>query len=212
MKSIYILGAGGQAKEVFALLLQIGGFRIEGFIDVEAGPSIRIGQHTVKIFPESHLDNLGSDQCLAMGVGSPKLIAKFAARYKNRFQFPNLIHPSAIGHFDDIQLGIGNIICASCIFTTSIKTGSFNLFNFCSTIAHDVVIGSCNVINPSVNVSGGVVIGDNNLIGVNATILQYRTIGSNSIIGASSLVTKDIPDAVQVIGIPAVTNKLLTNG
>ena len=32
MKEIYILGAGGFAKEVYGLILDIGNFSIEGFI------------------------------------------------------------------------------------------------------------------------------------------------------------------------------------
>lgn len=40
-------------------------------------------------------------------------------------------------------------------------------------------------------------------IGANATILCGVTIGENSIIGAGSVVTKDVPDNVIVIGNPA---------
>ena len=40
-------------------------------------------------------------------------------------------------------------------------------------------------------------------IGANSTILPNITIGLNSVVGAGSVVTKDVPDGVTVVGNPA---------
>ena len=40
-------------------------------------------------------------------------------------------------------------------------------------------------------------------IGANSTILPNLTIGRDSVVGASSVVTKDVPDGVTVVGNPA---------
>jgi len=203
MKQIFILGAGGFSKEVFTLIKHIGDYDVKGFIDFETKPDIIIGNKAYKVYAENYLDDVGKDITLAVGVGDPKLIQKLVNKFRHTFQFPNLIHPSVIGNFDDISMGDGNIVTANCVFTTSIKIGSFNIFNLSTTVGHDVTIGDYNVINPAVNISGGVLIGNTNLIGVNATILQYKHIGSNSTVGASSLVTKDVEDDTVVAGIPA---------
>ncbi len=50
---------------------------------------------------------------------------------------------------------------------------------------------------------GKVVIGNNVFIGADAIILPGVTIGDNVIIGAGTLVNKDIPSNVVVVGIPA---------
>jgi serine O-acetyltransferase len=47
------------------------------------------------------------------------------------------------------------------------------------------------------------VFGDNVYVAANATVVGDITIGSNVIIGAGSVVTKDVPDNVVVVGNPA---------
>lgn len=209
MKKIYILGSGGFAKEVYSLISDIGGYAPEGFIDIEEKEPVQVGNEQLPVFAESYLDRLEERPALAIGVGDPRLIRKLTTRFGDKYEFPNLIHPSVIGHFKGISMQKGNIITANCVFTISITIGSFNIFNLCTTIGHDVVIGDHNVINPAVNISGGVTIGNANLLGVNATILQYKRIGNDSVIGASSLVTKDVEDNVLVVGLPAVKLKNL---
>ncbi|WP_423736753.1 acetyltransferase [Chitinophaga caseinilytica] len=209
MKKIFILGSGGFAKEVYSLIHAIGGYVVEGFIDLSAREPVQLGPVSLPVFAESYLEELTEKPALAIGVGDPKLIQKLVSKFGADHEFPNLLHPTVIGHFDDITFERGNIVTASCIFTISIKVGSFNIFNLNTTIGHDVVIGDCNVINPMVNISGGVTIGSGNLLGVNSTILQYKTIGNGSVIGASSLVTKDVEDSVLVLGVPAVKLKSL---
>lgn len=50
-------------------------------------------------------------------------------------------------------------------------------------------------------------IGDNVYIGQNALIMPGVTIGSNVIIGAGAVVTRNIPDNVVAVGVPATVKK-----
>jgi acetyltransferase-like isoleucine patch superfamily enzyme len=36
-----------------------------------------------------------------------------------------------------------------------------------------------------------------------AVVIDHLTIGAHSVVGAGSLVTKNVPDRVQVVGVPA---------
>ncbi len=56
---------------------------------------------------------------------------------------------------------------------------------------------------PGVNVYGKITVGNNVFIGSNVIILPGVTIGNNTVIGSGSIVSKDIPDNVVAVGVPA---------
>jgi sugar O-acyltransferase (sialic acid O-acetyltransferase NeuD family) len=203
MKDILILGAGGFAKEIHFLIREIGGYNIIGFVHEKPTSSIYVDKIEYTVFNEFELENIKSDTCIAIGIGEPKIIQKTVCFLKDKFHFPNLIHPSVIADWKNIKIGQGNILTAKVMLTTNIELGSFNIFNLSCTIGHDVTIGNCNVFNPRVNISGGVNIGNNSFIGSNATILQYIKIEDNVIIGASSFVNNDVEYSNTVAGVPA---------
>jgi sugar O-acyltransferase (sialic acid O-acetyltransferase NeuD family) len=204
MKTLYILGASGFAKEVYGMLKTLNTYEIVAFVDTKKQPSISIFGDDIPVISEEDLleKENPSSTLLAMGIGDPKILTKLAEKFKN-FTFPNIIHPTAIIDEREVHLGKGNIITAGVIFTVCINVGDFNIFNLSATVGHDCSIKNCNIINPNVNISGNVFIGNANLLGVGSVILQNKNIGDNCIIGAASLVTKDVIDNATVIGIPA---------
>jgi|TARA_B110000240_G_C13480647_1_gene445125 sugar O-acyltransferase (sialic acid O-acetyltransferase NeuD family) len=210
MKDIVIIGSGGFAKEVVFLIEECNKtekeWNILGFIDEEK--DLIIGKHKVYETDEWLL-NLNKEIYVVFGIGNPTLIKEIHLKLEinSNLIFPNIIHPNVVGDWEGIELGKGNLFCASNTLTTGIKIGDFNIFNLDCTIGHDSIFGSYNVINPSANISGGVEIADNVLIGTNVTILQYKKIFSNVIVGASSLVTKDIVEEGVYVGSPVVKIK-----
>lgn len=203
MRTIWILGASGLAKEVCWLAGATGQFQVRGFIDRTAGPSIAVNGTEFPVIAESELSGLPAQDVLALGTGDPGLRHALGFRYRGQREFPNLFHPSVLGDQVGSEIGQGNIFTANVVFTTAIRIGHFNLFNLATTIGHDCVIGNANVVNPSANISGSVRMGDRILIGTNATVLQGRSIGNDSTVGAASLVNKDVPEGVTVVGVPA---------
>lgn len=203
MKDILILGAGGFAKEVHYLIREIGGYNILGFIHEKSSDKIVINDIIYTIFNENEALNFNKDTCLAIGIGDPFITKNAIQPFLQKYQFPNLIHPTVIGDWDNIQIGKGNIFTAKVMMTTNINIGSFNVFNLSCTIGHDTTIGDFNVLNPRVNISGGVEIGNNIFIGSNATILQYIKINDNAVVGASSFVNRIIPKSKIFAGVPA---------
>jgi sugar O-acyltransferase (sialic acid O-acetyltransferase NeuD family) len=207
MRDIVILGAGGQAREVAFLIEEINRSRpawnILGFAEAsDERVGEPVGRYSV-IFAEDAL--LQIQVALAMGVGDPAIVAGIAARFAGRSNvtFPNLVHPGTVWDRERVALGHGNLICAGAVLTTDVRLGSFNCLGVHCSIGHDAVIGDCCVLNPGSTISGGVEIGDGCLIGAGATVLQYRKIGRGATIGAGAVVTRDVPEGITVVGVPA---------
>lgn len=209
MKGLYIVGAGGAAKEIYLLIKRINVlnqlYEFKGFVGIEEESSLIIGKEKFSIFKESFfLENCAENVAIVFGLGTADKLKKIVDFYQNKknFSFPNLIHPN-VEIDESIILGRGNIIATSCILTVDSSIQSFNYINRGVHIGHDCKIGSYNVINPCAVISGGVVIENENLIGTNATILQYLRIGSRNKIGAGAVVNKGVKSDKVVVGVPA---------
>jgi sugar O-acyltransferase (sialic acid O-acetyltransferase NeuD family) len=202
MEKIFILGAGGLAKEIHFLLRQIGGYEIIAFIDKVDSESIKVGNMVTPVINEDKLVKFKGAN-LAFGIGDPKIILRLAEKFSTDYNFPNLIHPNVIADWNGVKIGMGNIISSGVNLTTGLTIGNFNIMNINCTIGHDTNIGHGNVFNPGCNIAGGVHIGNGILVGINSTILQYKSIGDNSIVGASSLVILNIKPNTTVFGVPA---------
>jgi acetyltransferase-like isoleucine patch superfamily enzyme len=140
-----------------------------------------------------------------LGIGRPgaRLAAGRRLLASNRLRFPTFVHPSAICDPLGVELGLGNVITAGCVFTVDIAATDFNLFNWQTTVGHDARLGAGNVLNPAVNISGGVVVGDAVLIGTGAQVLEGRTVADGAIVGAGAVVTQDVAAGTTVVGVPA---------
>lgn len=200
-----IIGGGGFGREVRSFVTALN-YRFDGFIDDDPRKQEVIGA----IKPEAFSNK--QRYCLAIGssrnrrsiihrlfgeVDSPGFIS-------DEDSFPNLVHPSAIiQEKESVTLGFGNILTALNVLTCNIRIGNFCVINLNCTIGHDVVINDFCSLMPSVNLGGQVRLGEAVYIGTGATVLPGIQIGDNAVVGAGAVVTKDVPPATTVIGIPA---------
>lgn len=114
----------------------------------------------------------------------------------------NAIHDTAIIS-DFTEIGIGNMIIGGTVINIKTKIGNHVIINTSSSIDHHNTIEDFVHIAPGVTTGGNVFIGEGTLVGLGSKILPNIKVGKWSIIGAGSVVTKDIPDNVIALGIPA---------
>jgi sugar O-acyltransferase (sialic acid O-acetyltransferase NeuD family) len=210
-KKIVIIGAGGLAREIEWLIRDIN--RTGDYYDF-AGYVV---SDMAQIGPNDSLDQLrgGYDwlisnarniDAVTIGIGTPASRLKVVDEVKQILplaEWPILMHPSAVFDTDTARIADGAQICANVTGTVNLTLGSFTLCNLECTLGHEVTIGTGCVINPGANISGGVSIGDSVLVGTGAQVLQYIKVGARTIIGSGAVVTKDVPNDVTVVGIPA---------
>jgi sugar O-acyltransferase (sialic acid O-acetyltransferase NeuD family) len=207
---IYILGAGGFAKEVLNIYIDAGREdEVIGFLEenCQRRGELLNGKpiNDVSILENAERHNIK----LICAIGTP--LRKRLIEYTEQlgYDYDTIIHPSVIKS-KWVTFGKGDIICAGNIFTSQISIGDHTIINLDCTIGHDVYIGKYCTISPGVHISGRVKIGDGVFIGTGAVIIPRVNIGNNSIIGAGAVVTKDIPENVLAVGVPAEPIRRLT--
>lgn len=104
---------------------------------------------------------------------------------------------------DHGALGEGSIALPGVIITVNVQLGSFVLLNPHVSISHDCNIGDYCSLGPGVSLAGNVHVGPYCDIGTNASVIPGMRIGENTVIGAGACVTRDLPDNITAVGVPA---------
>ena len=208
MKSVVIIGAGGFGREVLEIFKDRNKisktWNILGFIDEDKQLHRKIlnGYPVLGGFDwlrEHRGDNLGCVCAIGTCETRKQVIEKLR---ETGISYYNAIHPSVIMS-EFVEMGVGVIICAGSILTVNIKIGDHVHIDTNCTVAHDAIIGNYCRLNPGVKINGNNHLGEGVYVGTGATFIQEVSVGDWSMIGAGAVVSKDIPEKVVAVGIPA---------
>lgn len=204
MVEYYIIGAGGQSRQVLSMVRKVWpNSTVLGFIGLEEEKDRVI--NGVKVLVESELEAAKKNEVFLLnGLGRPNRSSVIEKLLNLGFSFHTIIHSSAnIG--EAVSIGNGTIIQSGVGVMTNVEIGKFVLVDMNSTIGHDVSIGDYSTISTGVNIAGGVSIGNGCWIGSGTTIIEGVSIGDNVLIGAGSVVTRDVKNNRLSYGVPAKT-------
>ena len=209
VKTIYIVGTSGFAKEVAQLIRTVdNNEQAWGRICYVSESKVDIGRklcYGSVDRVDDDLVSIGESVDVVLALGDPKIRSRVYENLKinKKLNFPNIIHPDCKIDLNYVSLGIGNILTSGVKITCDINIGNFNILNLNSTVGHDVRIGSFNTLNPGCSVSGFVSIGDQCLIGTCSCVIDKVDIVSNVKVGAGAVVAKSIIEHGTYVGIPA---------
>ena len=208
LKRVVGLGAGGHAAVLIDVLRLTNQYEIIGLLDENPdlwGESL----YGVPI--------MGGDGKLAellaqgissafIGIGSVgEAHVRKSVFEKTRgmgFEIVSVIHPSAIVS-DTVVIGEGTMILAGAIVNTGVRLGVNVIVNSGSIIEHGCTVGDHVHVATGASLAGTVSVGSGSHIGIGAAVLEGIRIGGDVIIGAGAAVTRDIPDGIVAVGVPA---------
>lgn len=202
MVRVLVIGAGGHGQVVRDMLRAAAGtgepIEFAGYLDDTAtqAPDGKV-LGTVRAVRDIPHD------ALAVAIGENRSRARVAERLRTDGE--RLVvtrHPSAIVS-EQACIGEGTMICAGVIVGVGASVGRGVILNTGCTVEHHARIGDYAHLAPGVRLGGEVSIGERALVGIGAVVLPRVTIGRDAIVGAGAVVTRDVPQGVTVMGVPA---------
>jgi sugar O-acyltransferase (sialic acid O-acetyltransferase NeuD family) len=205
MKKLFIIGAGGFGRELYAWASQHAdcghAWAIAGFLDDNPDALGKFGRFAPVHPLTGHKPS--ADTLYLVGLGMPALKERLCAPLiAGGAEFLTFIHPQAlIGA--RVKLGQGVVICPGAILSVDIEVGDFAMVNLNCTIGHDASLGPWTSLSAQCDITGYVRVADRVFMGSRASVIPDKSVGSRAIIGAGAVVVRDVPPDVTVVGIPA---------
>lgn len=199
---LLILGTRTFAVEVADLVCEIDDFDVAGFVENMERERCDRPLEDLPVYWVDELAQLAKSHSVVCGL-STTMRSRFTDQAAGHgADFATLIHPSARVSSKS-SLGEGSIVSVGVIVASHSHLGRHVILNRGALVGHHTEIGDFVTIQPGANVAGACSIGDATYIGMGAIVIDHINIGSHSVVGAGAVVTKDVPDNVLVVGVPA---------
>ncbi len=200
---ILIYGAGGHAKSVMEMVLQINTHTIAGIVDDDkrlAGKQVLgipvLGTHALLPALMERGVTLAAN-CVGGILDINVRVRVFELLEKAGYGFPTLVHkratvePSArvgdgVQVFANAYVGAETVLHPRCMVNTN------------AVVSHDCEIGSYTHIAPGALLAGHIHVGERTLIGMGVTTTIGVKIGAGVRIGNGAIVLADVPDKMVI--------------
>lgn len=201
-QKILILGTGQFASVAADIISDIDGYQVTGFVE---NLNKNRCSELIDNLPVHWIDDaasLSKNHLTVCCLGTTKRWKIIDQAEAAGFEFATIVHPSS--HVSKKStLGEGCFIGPGVVICANTHLGEHVRVNRGVLIGHDTVIEPFSTLQPGANIAGKCNIRRCCYIGMSATVIDRIEIGSHSVIGAGAVVTKDLPDKVMAIGIPA---------
>jgi sugar O-acyltransferase (sialic acid O-acetyltransferase NeuD family) len=212
-KKVFIVGAGGFARETFDIYLDLNREGdVLGFLEENCKKNGEL-LNGLPVNDISYLNTVkaSKNEILLIGaMGSTKRKRLLSKLESDGFQFDTVIHNSVI-QSRWVKIGAGSIITPGVIMTCQVQLGKHVIVNLGSRIGHDVIIGDFTTLSPGAEIMGCAALGEQVYVGVNATVIDHVKVGKGAVIAAGAVVTKNVPEMALVAGVPAKVKKIYSN-
>ena len=205
MRKAVILGAGGFGLEALQIVRDIGDLEIVGFVDALAAKQSQMVGGVKVLGGDDELERLRREGVRAafVAIGDSRVRQRLSELLVDLgYHLPAVVHPRAYVAAD-VVVGRGTIVYPGAVVMPGCRFADGVLVNAATSFGHEVTVSRFANINPGAHIAGRVNIGERALVGVGSSILEDRSIGGDARVGAGAVVTKDVPPASTVAGVPA---------
>jgi len=210
-QKLAILGTSLFAPEVADIVEDCGGLEVSVFVenwDRARTSGTLLGCPIVWFEDAAPLAATHQALC---SLGTTKRRAFIEAAEAMGFRFATVIHPTArVSRRSVVEPG--SFISAGVVISAGTRVGRHVVANRGVLVGHDTVIGDYVTLSPGANIAGAVSIGAGTYVGMGAIVIDRIRVGEGAVIAAGAVVTKDVPDRVEVMGLPARVVKELPEG
>lgn len=200
-RPLLLLGSGEFAADVADLVEEIGGWRVEGFVQ-NVDPGLR---STLEGLPVLWIDDAFRERPGAWTVcalGSPKRTRIVAQAAAAGARFATLVHPSARVS-SKAELAEGVVVGPGAVVSAHARLGRHVIVNRGALVGHHVTVRDFAFLAPGVNVCGSCEIGESAFLGAGAVVCDHLRVGARAVVGAGAVVIRPVSEDARVFGVPA---------
>ncbi len=201
-QKILILGNSILAEELTDVISETPGYEVAGYVENLDPGRCKNRLFDLPVYWAEDIGPLKDTHLCVCGISTTHRRKYIEQVQKMGMHFATIIHPTARVSMG-AQIGNGCIISPLSNVSYATILGEHVFVNRGALIGHHSNIGSFCTIQPGTTVAGKVTMGSGTYVAMGSTIIDRINIGQNCVIGAGSVVVKDVPDSVQVVGVPA---------
>ncbi len=201
-RPVLILGTHLLALELADLISEVPGWRVAGFVENLDRQRCREPLLDLPVHWFDALGPLTRDHYAVCGISTTHRVRFIQQAAALGMPFATIVHPTARVSSKS-TLGEGTILSSGVQVASYATLGKYVFVNRGAMIGHHTTIGDYATIQPGANVAGVCQVGPCAWISMSAVVLERLKIGAHSVVAAGAVVTKDVPDHVQVVGVPA---------
>lgn len=198
-------------SEAVAESARLAGFDVTGYVENLSRERCAEPLHDLPVHWIDDAAPLADTHEAICGLGTTKrsiLVEQAAAL---GFRFATVVHPTAYVA-PSTTLGTGAYIGPLAAISPHCRIGDHVIVLQGSLVGHHAVIGDYSSLMMGANVAGSTRVGAATWIATGATVVDHVSIGSHVVVAAGAVVVKDVPDGVQVVGVPARIVKEVPDG
>jgi sugar O-acyltransferase (sialic acid O-acetyltransferase NeuD family) len=145
-------------------------------------------------------------------VGSPQARKRLVERAAAKgLSFASAVSPLAYLS-PEAKIGEGVMIFPHCFASAGSLIGDHAIVNVGATVSHDTRVSRYGTLGPGVHLAGNVSVGEGCYLGIGSSVINGVSIGEWSTVGGGAVVTKDLPENVTAVGLPARVIKTKEKG